>query len=170
LTTKRSVKPFGRAAPGGARLGTALRALASADVLYNAAVAERLGISPTDLRCLSHLDAQGSATAGELARWSGLTTGAITGAINRLQDAGLVRREADPADARRVRVVPIDDRRQEVEALMRPLGERLGAMAAQLSAGEQRALAAFVDEACAALTVEARRIRYRTDDTAGPIA
>src|SRR5215207_793141 len=67
----------------------ALRALASADVLYNAAVADRLGISPIDMRYLSWLDSQGAATAGHLARWSGLTTGAITGVINRLKRAGL---------------------------------------------------------------------------------
>jgi len=137
--------------------------LASADVLYNAAVADRLGISPIDMRYLSWLDSQGAATAGHLARWSGLTTGAITGVINRLKRAGLVRRAADPADpadARRVRVVPVEDRRAQVDALMRPLGEQLQTAAAALSPAERRALTEFVEAACRILAAEARRIRY----------
>ncbi len=154
---RRRVNAFPRASQG------SLRALASADVLYNAAVAERLGIMVTDLRCLSYLDGQGSATAGELARWSGLTTGAITGAINRLVSAGLVRRDVDPADGRRVRVVPREEHRSEVEALMRPLGEGLEAAAARLSSGERRALARFVADAVTVLGTEARRIRHRID-------
>ena len=107
----------------------ALRELENADVFYNAAVAERLGVSAVDLRCLSYLDAHGTATAGELARWSGLTSGAVTGVVNRLVAAGLVRRDPDPEDARRVRITPLPAQREEIESLMRPLGQRLATAA-----------------------------------------
>lgn len=89
-----------------------------------------------------------------------MTTGAITGVINRLESAGLVRRTADPADARRVRVVPVEDRRGQVDALMRPLGEQLRTAATALSPAEQRALAGFAEAACRILAAEARRVRY----------
>jgi len=92
-----------------------------------------------------------------------LTTGAISGVIIRLADAGLVQREADPADARRVRVVPRADARDAVEALMRPLGERLQSAAGELSPAEQRVLLRFVDAASTIVGAEARGIRYQTD-------
>jgi len=138
----------------------ALRELANADVLYNAAVAERLGVSAVDLRCLSYLDAHGAATASELARWSGLTSGALTGVVNRLAAAGLVRRDPDPEDARRVRIIPLPEQREEIESLMRPLGQRLAAAASDLSPDQQQVLTKFVVAACTAMSQEALRIRH----------
>jgi DNA-binding MarR family transcriptional regulator len=66
-------------------------------------IAERAGIGLTDLHCLDLLERNGGRmTAGTLAELSGLTTGAITGVINRLERSGLARRTADPHDKRRV--------------------------------------------------------------------
>jgi DNA-binding MarR family transcriptional regulator len=63
-------------------------------------------------------------TAGELARESRLTTGAITAVIDRLEDAGLARRVRDPADRRRVRIVPTPDAdRLSMELMVQPLTE-----------------------------------------------
>jgi DNA-binding MarR family transcriptional regulator len=56
----------------------------------------------TDLQVIDVLDSSGPMTAGQLADLTGLTTGAITGMLNRLEDAGLVLRERDPEDGRRV--------------------------------------------------------------------
>ena len=58
----------------------------------------------TDLQCLAILTSAGPVTAGQLAETMGLTTGAVTGVINRLERAGYVLRR-HPADGRRV-VVP----------------------------------------------------------------
>ncbi|WP_031070828.1 MarR family transcriptional regulator [Streptomyces sp. NRRL S-118] len=72
-------------------------------------VAQRLGLNVTDLTCLGFiLEAQGAQetiSAGELAQRAKLTTGAITGVINRLERAGYARRRSDPGDRRRVHVV-----------------------------------------------------------------
>jgi DNA-binding MarR family transcriptional regulator len=141
----------------------ALQEMASADVLYNAAVAERLGITAMDLRCLSHLDRHGPTSPGKLGAWSGLTSGAVTGVVNRLAAAGLARRDPDPGDARRVVVTAEPRRRAEVEALMRPLGERLSTLAAELPAAERARLISFTESAAAVLAAEARRIRYNLD-------
>ena len=66
------------------------------------AAAARLGMTVTDLQVMDILESSGPSTAGQLADLTGLTTGAITGMLNRLEEAGLVRRERDPNDGRRV--------------------------------------------------------------------
>lgn len=77
-------------------------------VLLSQSVAERLKINLTDLQCLAVVMSAGPMTAGQIAEATGLTTGAITGVVDRLEKAGLVARESDPADRRRVvvRAVP----------------------------------------------------------------
>jgi DNA-binding MarR family transcriptional regulator len=67
---------------------------------------EDVGVNPTDLGALCLLLLHGPAPAGRLAELTGLTTGAITGVIDRLETGGFVRREVDPADRRKVIVVP----------------------------------------------------------------
>lgn len=81
-----------------------LREWSTWTVLFHSAVAQRLGLHTTDHKCLDILMRVGPVPAGYLAEVTGLTTGAITGVIDRLEKAGLVRREKDPADRRRVLV------------------------------------------------------------------
>ena len=90
------------------RLTEAVRRQVAWTVLHNQAIADRLGMSATDLHAINLLDLEGPVTAGRLAELMSLTTGAVTGVLDRLDRAGLVRREADPADRRRVvaRLVP----------------------------------------------------------------
>src|SRR5487761_1701593 len=68
------------------------------------AAAERIGVNSTDLNCLNIVALNGSMTAGELAKATGLTTASITGVLDRLEEGGFVRRERDPHDRRRVNV------------------------------------------------------------------
>ena len=85
----------------------ALRRSGAVMQLLGAASAERIGINVTDLNCLNILALRGQLTAGELARATGLTTASITGVLDRLEEAGFVRRERDAHDRRRV-VVHLD--------------------------------------------------------------
>jgi DNA-binding MarR family transcriptional regulator len=80
-----------------------LREVSGQGVLYSNAVASRLGISSSDLECLGYLT-DGPITAGALAEATRLTTGAITGMVDRLEKAGFARRERDPNDRRKVLV------------------------------------------------------------------
>jgi DNA-binding MarR family transcriptional regulator len=66
---------------------------------------EDVGVSPSDFGALCLLLLHGPAPAGQLAELTGLTTGAVTGVIDRLESGGFVRREVDPADRRKVIVV-----------------------------------------------------------------
>ena len=70
--------------------------------LFDSTVMERAGINRTDWRCLDILGTRGPMTAGQLAEAVRLTTGAVTGVLDRLEAAGLVRRVRDTQDRRRV--------------------------------------------------------------------
>ena len=80
------------------------RASGNQDSAFDNMAAERLGVNRTDLHCLNIIQNAGGLTAGELAAESGLTTGAVTGVIDRLERAGFARRVPDPEDRRRVKV------------------------------------------------------------------
>lgn len=71
---------------------------------FDQAVADALGLNRTDMRCLDVLEREGPVTAGRLAEATGLTTGAMTTALDRLERAGYARRVPDTADRRRVLV------------------------------------------------------------------
>jgi DNA-binding MarR family transcriptional regulator len=82
----------------------AMRALQRAVDRYDELVAARLGINRTDLRCLDLLHETGTMSAGQLAVGSGLTTGATTRMLDRLERIGYIRRLPDRGDRRRVLV------------------------------------------------------------------
>jgi DNA-binding MarR family transcriptional regulator len=84
------------------------RAVGNQDNAFDSLAAKRLGLSTTDLHCLNIIESCGGLTAGELATESGLTTGAVTGVIDRLERVGYARRVADPADRRKVKVEVTD--------------------------------------------------------------
>ena len=71
---------------------------------FDDAVAGALGLNRTDMRCTDVLEREGPVTAGRLAEATGLTTGAITTVIDRLERGGFARRLSDPGDRRRVLV------------------------------------------------------------------
>jgi len=82
----------------------AIRVYGSAQDLLDEAAAERLGINRTDARVLDVLERSGRMAAGGIAEQSGLTTGAVTALLDRLERAGYVRRIRDHQDRRRVLV------------------------------------------------------------------
>lgn len=94
-------------------------------VMFHQAASMRMGLNPTDGKCLSVLRETGALTAGELAELIGLTTGAVTGVIDRLEQRGFVRRVADPHDRRRVIVEPIPGATHtpELAAIFGPLAQ-----------------------------------------------
>jgi DNA-binding MarR family transcriptional regulator len=87
------------------------------------AAAQAIGVNRTDSKCIDILEQRGRMSAGELARHSGLTTGAVTAVIDRLERMDYVRRVADPADRRRVLVELTPQIKRMIEELMGPLGD-----------------------------------------------
>src|SRR6266513_4425088 len=90
-------------------LEEALRRSSAQGVIFGQTVANVAGISGSDLECLEFLNLEGRVTAGRLAEVTGLTTGAITGVVDRLEKAGLVRRERDADDRRKVFITTVPD-------------------------------------------------------------
>ena len=82
--------------------------------MFAKAVADRAGISSSDMDCMDFLNVEGRMTAGRLAELTGLTSGAITGVIDRLERAGFVRRERDADDRRKVFIAPVAERVMEL--------------------------------------------------------
>ena len=99
--------------------------MGTASIMFHQAVADRLGLNVTDHKCVDLLLLNGPLTAGELAQKTGLTTGAVTAVIDRLERAGFARREDDPHDRRRVIVSVVPQRLGEIERLFRSFAARL---------------------------------------------
>lgn len=111
---------------------------------YLQAVAERTGMNLTDVQCLNILMLRGPITAGHLAEMMGLTTGAVTGLINRMERGGYVRREKDPADARRVVLQPVMEKVRRLGAAFSG-SEEQRAFHAVVEDYDDRDLAVFLD-------------------------
>src|SRR5580692_10867909 len=109
----------------------AVRKTGSLMHLMSQAAADRIGINPTDLNCLNILSFSGQLTAGELARATGLTTASITGVVDRLEQAGFVRRERDATDRRRVVVhLDLDKALRDVAPVFLPMIQEFQRLAA----------------------------------------
>jgi MarR family transcriptional regulator, organic hydroperoxide resistance regulator len=89
-------------------ISLSIRKESRAAALFVHTVAERMGMQLTDIKCLDYLMDIRSTTAGDLAKITGLTTGAATAMIDRLEKAKLVKREADPRDRRKIIVTLIN--------------------------------------------------------------
>ncbi|HEY6609203.1 MAG TPA: MarR family transcriptional regulator [Candidatus Limnocylindria bacterium] len=134
-----------------------MRGLLSGSIAYHDAVAASLGINATDLRCLELLAAEPDVTPSRLADLAGLTTGAVTGVLDRLEEAGFLRREADPGDRRRIVVRMVPERMGEIEAAHEPLVGRIG----QLDRGDDGT--AYIGSLTEALGAETGRLRVQVD-------
>jgi len=113
-----------------AALTEQMRDSASRAVLLHQAIADRLGLNATDLRCLDLARNEGALTAGRLAELTGMSTSAITTVLDRLERAGVVGRRRDGADRRKVIVVPTGRVDEATAAIFAELGGRLGAVLA----------------------------------------
>ena len=98
--------------------------LAAARVAYAQGVAERHGLAATDVEVLRPLGTEGAMPVGRVGELTALTTGATTRLIDRLEQAGFVRRLPDPADRRRVIVEAAADRATAVQRRLTPSTRR----------------------------------------------
>jgi DNA-binding MarR family transcriptional regulator len=109
---------------------------ASLDALTNAA-SPHAGLNRTDMRALDIINMQQGLTAGQLAARLKLTTGAITGVLDRLERAGHARRTHDQEDRRRVVVQPTAEARRFGSVVFRQLGNELDQLLSQHSEKER---------------------------------
>jgi DNA-binding MarR family transcriptional regulator len=137
------------------------RRMGSMATLHNHAVAQYAGLHQTDQECIDLLDWTGPLTAGAIGTHLGLSSGAVTGLIDRLEAAGWVHRERDPVDRRRVIVRLADVRGDELWEVYRPLAEAIDAYRAALEPRDLRVVVEFLEfanESMAEATRHARRL------------
>lgn len=136
------------------------RRMGSMATLLNHAVADAAGLHQTDHECIDLLDWAGPLTAGELAEHLGLTSGAVTGLIDRLEAGGWVERERDPSDRRRV-YVRLSGRTSELAPLYEPLGEAVEAYRSSLTDDELATVVGFLELANRAVADTTAQARLR---------
>jgi DNA-binding MarR family transcriptional regulator len=135
-----------------AALNRAMRDASGQGVLYSQIVAERLGINSTDLECLDFVVMRGPLTAGELADATGLTTGAITGVIDRLERAGFAQRDRDKNDRRKVRVRALPAVERRIFPLFQPMERAALSALSSYKDGELAFLLSFLTRVAEAAT------------------
>ncbi len=107
--------------------GVVFRRYLSAVVLHAQAGAKAVGLGATDLYALNILELNGAMTPGELGTRAGLTTGPTTRLVDRLEQAGYVRRAAAPDDRRKVMVEPVG-KPVELDRVLTPARREIGAI------------------------------------------
>ncbi|WP_249136218.1 MULTISPECIES: MarR family winged helix-turn-helix transcriptional regulator [unclassified Bradyrhizobium] len=127
-------------------LEEAMRRSSAQGVIFGQTVANVAGISGSDLECLDFLNLEGRVTAGRLAEVTGLTTGAITGVVDRLEKAGFVRRERDATDRRKVFIATVPDNVAQIGRFYVPMQQAMHKLWSTYSEAELQLLLRFASE------------------------
>jgi DNA-binding MarR family transcriptional regulator len=150
------------------------RDVGTAALVFHQTVADRLGLNPTDHKCLELLHHATDPTAGDLAEWTALTTGAVTGVIDRLERRGFVRREAHPTDRRKVIIRTIPERYDEVANLFSGIAEKMGKLCSAYSEAELTIITEHMARSAEIFRSETQRLREpstrRAADVNTPVA
>jgi DNA-binding MarR family transcriptional regulator len=142
------------------------RSLGNSSSMLVAACADRLGLHSTDWGCVLLLNEAlpEPLTAGQLAELTGLTTGAVTGVLDRLEGAGFVSRERDPGDRRRVVVRLVPGSMARIGPIIEGLIADMRALHRDYSDEELAAFAELLTRSSEILRTHARRIRRSEED------
>jgi DNA-binding MarR family transcriptional regulator len=137
------------------------REVSTETIMFHQAVADELGLYITDHKCMDIIHRFGGMPAGRLGEMTGLTTGAITGMIDRLEKAGYVRRANDPKDRRKTIVEPIRNKKLErkIEMIFTPLHERMHKFLSSYSDGELTFLLDAITKLIEQTREESKRLR-----------
>jgi DNA-binding MarR family transcriptional regulator len=133
-------------------------------VLLHAVIAERLGLNPSDHKCADLLLSQaGVCTPGRMAELTGLSTGAITGVLDRLERAGFVVREADPHDRRRTLVRLTPERMPNMQRIFAPLSNGMERLCGRYTTAQLSLVLRFMGEAEEMAARAAEEVRKQTE-------
>lgn len=127
--------------------------------LQGLASAEAAGLHTSEWYALSLITVEGGLTSGELATRTGLTTGATTRLIDRLERAGYARRAPDPRDRRRVMVEPVPDALARVEEVVGPARRRIAEVLSRYSPEQRAVLFDYFEHAAPAFRAATEEIR-----------
>ncbi|WP_284646233.1 MarR family transcriptional regulator [Paenibacillus silviterrae] len=140
-----------------------LRQNSARAVMFHQLISERLGLNATDHKCLDFLNRTGPVTAGQLAQLTGLTTGAVTNIIDRLEQGGYVVRDRDPEDRRRVVVKPAPNGSAHVSPLFQSITQSTLAVLSQYSEQEAQLILGFIRQCNAMTLAEMEKMKLSAD-------
>jgi DNA-binding MarR family transcriptional regulator len=137
------------------------REMSTETIVFHQNVADVLGLHITDHKCLDLFRQYGAMPAGRLAELTGLTTGAVTGIIDRLEKAGFVRRANDPKDRRRTIIEPVRNKKWErkIEAIFIPFHERMHKLLSSYSDSELAFLLDVLTKSIELTREESKKLR-----------
>ena len=139
------------------------RELGATQVMYLQAIADRLGINITDMRCLNFIyRTEETISAGDLVEISGLTTGAVTGVIDRLEEAGFIKRDRGAADRRLVIIKPVPEMRNRVRGIFELINRRRRKMIGGLNDHELMIIKNFIEGSITILKEEIDALRLKS--------
>ncbi|MGW5663507.1 MarR family winged helix-turn-helix transcriptional regulator [Streptomyces sp. NPDC003758] len=135
----------------------------AAYTLFNQALADRIGLHPTDVQCIALLDLEpGPVTTGEIARLTGLASGSASRLVDRLEKAGFVERRHDPNDRRRALVALAPDAAARIAEVWETPGKAFGAMLDRYSDEQLEIIADYLRKAAEVGRDQARRLGTET--------
>ena len=140
-------------------VATLMRRQSTAAVPFHHAVAEHLGLGPTDHKCLDLLREHGPTAGSELAALTGLTSGAVTGVVARLERAGYLRREPDPTDGRKQILTLVPERLGDLHGIFAPVREDAATLLAGFDEDQLAAIARFLARSTDLIYRHAARLR-----------
>ncbi|GHE39150.1 putative HTH-type transcriptional regulator YcgE [Streptomyces longispororuber] len=131
----------------------------AAYTLFNQAMADRVGLHPTDVQCLALLDLEpGPVTTGDIARLTGLASGSASRLVDRLEKAGFVERRSDPEDRRRALVALVPDAGERLARAWEAPGTAFGAVLESYSDEQLEVIADYLHRAAEVGRDQARRL------------
>ena len=146
-----------------AKISELLREQSTQTILYHSFIAEQLKLNTTDHKALDVLVKSGEMTAGQLAEATRLTTGAITGVVDRLENAGYVERVFDKSDRRRVIIQVIPDTEEKLLPIFQPMLNKTQDILKKYDALELETIADFIENSVNALKDYAKQNKPQSD-------
>src|SRR5271156_2001141 len=127
------------------RIVLEIRKFIAASIFFNTQAAEKAGLGLTDMQLLHMLQLYGPSTPSRLAGWTRLSSGGITVALDRLEKAGYLRREANPADRRSLLITLIPTRLQKIAAMYEGVESETRRLLATLPQSDLEAVVRFFE-------------------------
>ena len=122
-----------------------IRKFLAAGIFFNAQAAEKAGLGLTDMQMLHMLQLYGASTPGQLSKWTGLSSGGVTVALDRLEKGGYVRRAPNPEDRRSLHISLIPGRLRKVAAMYEGVERETRRMLATLPQEDLEAVVRFFE-------------------------
>ncbi len=142
-------------------LNHAAREASGLGIVLGEAASARLGVNSTDFECLDFIGADNGIAAGDLAKATGLTTGAITGVVDRLEKAGLARRVRDAGDRRKVYVRMTPKARRWAEVYNATFGRDINRLADAYTDAEIDLIAGYFKRSSVVILRQIEKLKKR---------